>query len=99
MVTGGYNEIISNTNSKFKPLDTTEIFSNNVWKTVAGRLPSSIWSQKVATINNRVLCFGNSKFVMISWWKMPVRTFSYTWVWKLVSRDGFSGFVFLAFVS
>ena len=40
-----------------------------------------------------------NKFSKISWWKMPVRTFSYTWVWKLVSRDGFSGLVFLAFVS
>ena len=53
MVTGGYDG--------FSPLDSTEIFSDNVWRTVASKLPTGfgIWGLSVATINNRVLCYGN----------------------------------------
>ena len=40
-------------------LDSTEIFSDNVWRTVAARLPVAMNSPRVATINNRVLAFGN----------------------------------------
>ena len=43
-------------------MDTTEIFSYNVWRTVPAKLPASMGktsSMGVATINNRVLCFGN----------------------------------------
>ena len=50
MVTGGRD--------KYTSLDSTEIFSDNVWRTVAGKLPVAVWGLKVATINNRVLIFG-----------------------------------------
>ena len=50
MVTGGWNE---------RTFDSTEIFSDSVWKTVAGKLPGQNRGLKVATINNRVLLFGN----------------------------------------
>ena len=49
MVTGGFNG---------DGLDSTEIFSDNRWRTVAGSLPSRMHSLRVETINNRVLVFG-----------------------------------------
>ena len=40
-------------------LDSTEIFSDKAWRTVAGKLPlEGISHMKAATINNRVLIFG-----------------------------------------
>ena len=50
MVTGGV--------SRSGHLDTTEIFSDNVWRTVAAKLPAPMYNLRVATINNRVLLFG-----------------------------------------
>ena len=52
MVTGGVGE------SSF--LDSTEIFSDNVWRTVAAKLPDKTYGLRVATINNRVLAFGKA---------------------------------------
>jgi len=52
MVIGGYAESWKN------PLDSTEIFTDNVWRTVAAKLPAPMWRLRVATINNRVLSFG-----------------------------------------
>ena len=49
MVTGGHREI-----------DSTEIFSDNIWRTVAAKLPVLMYGLSAATINNRVLAFGNS---------------------------------------
>ena len=40
-------------------LDSTEIFSDNVWKTVTSKLPAPMYNLGVATIKNRVLAFGN----------------------------------------
>ena len=54
MVTGGYDG-----SSHF---DSTEIFSDNVWRTVAAKLPHPMY-MTVATINNRVLAFG--KYLVI----------------------------------
>ena len=53
IVTGGWD--VSNTN-----LDTTEVFSfsDNAW-TKAGKLPAGMAEMRAATINNRVLLFGN----------------------------------------
>ena len=50
MVTGGWNGT---------RLDSTEIFSDSVWRTVAGKLPDSMADLRVATLNNMVLLFGN----------------------------------------
>ena len=49
LVTGGFS---------YSHLDSTEIFSQNVWRTVAAKLPFPMFGLRVATINNRVLCFG-----------------------------------------
>ena len=50
MVTGGYAS---------SALDSTEIFSDNVWRTVAGTLPAGgLYDLRMATINNKVLIFG-----------------------------------------
>ena len=49
MVTGGW------IGSK---LDSTEIFSENVWRAVIAKLPVPMFGPRVATINNRVLAFG-----------------------------------------
>ena len=43
-------------------LDSTEIFNDNIWRTVTAKLPTSMDMLRVATINNRVLCFGNLKY-------------------------------------
>ena len=42
-------------------LDSTEIFSyrDNVWNTLAEKLPSKISGVRATTINNRILIFGN----------------------------------------
>ena len=50
MVTGGWDGSTR--------LDDTEIFSDNTWRTVAGKLPQPMKDLRVATINNRVLLFG-----------------------------------------
>ena len=52
MVTGG--------SSGEATLDSTDIFSDNVWRTVAGKLPVAMYNMKVSTINNRVLIFGKT---------------------------------------
>ena len=52
LVTGGYD------GSSF--LDSTEIFSDNVWRTLTAKLPTPMDKMAVATINNRVVLFGNS---------------------------------------
>ena len=54
MVTGGLS--YSNNN-----MDTTEIFSNNIWRIVAGKLPVPMQSLSIATISDRVLLFGKIK--------------------------------------
>ena len=50
MVTGGWDDSTR--------LDSTEIFSDNIWRTVAGKLPEASLELRGATINNRVLIFG-----------------------------------------
>ena len=50
MVTGGWDGSTR--------LDSTEIFSDSVWRTVAGKLPEAMVYLFVATITNRVLLFG-----------------------------------------
>ena len=51
MVTGGFYA--------YGDLDSTEIFSDKVWRTVAAKLPVRMYDLRIATINNRVLSFGN----------------------------------------
>ena len=57
MVTGGYNQF---TDPHY--LDTTEIYSDDVWRIVAGKLPVGISSLRAVTIDQRVLLFGKSKY-------------------------------------
>ena len=54
MVTGG---IDSNTGDK-NYLDSTEIYRNDVWTTVAGKLYAKLWGVRAANLNNNVLLFG-----------------------------------------
>ena len=56
MVTGGYDGPYVTGSSSV--LDSTEIFSDNVWKIAPAKLPIHLSSLKIATINNRVLSFG-----------------------------------------
>ena len=51
MVTGGYDGS--------SRLDSTEIFSDNVWRTIPAKLSAPMFGLGVVTINNRVLAFGN----------------------------------------
>ena len=39
-------------------LDSTEIFSDNIWRTVIAKLPVPMFDLGVITMNNRVLSFG-----------------------------------------
>ena len=57
LVTGGYDY-----GSGY--LDSTEIFSDNVWKTLTAKLPAPMGSMRTASINNRVLAFGNFLFMI-----------------------------------
>ena len=59
MVTGGTGAIGSS------DLDSTEIFSDNVWKTVDGKLPVPMYDLRAATISNRVLIFGNHFVILL----------------------------------
>ena len=52
MVTGGYDGSSRH--------DSTEILIDNAWRTLAAKLPAPLWGLRLATINNRVLLFGNS---------------------------------------
>ena len=54
MVAGGFTAIYSSR------VDSTEILSDNVWRTVAAKLPFLMDSLRVAKVNNRILSFGNS---------------------------------------
>ena len=53
MVTGGLD-------GSSPYLDSTELYQDNVWRTVAGKLPVPLASLRATTINNRVLVFGNN---------------------------------------
>ena len=57
MVLGGEGRGGNNGNG----LDSTEIFSyrDNVWNTIAEKLPDRIRGVRATTINNRILIFGN----------------------------------------
>ena len=39
-------------------LDTTEIYQDNVWRTVSGKLPVPMWGMNVRTISNRLILTG-----------------------------------------
>ena len=43
-------------------LSSTEIFNyrNNVWRTIAGKMPFEITALRAVSYNNRVLSFGNT---------------------------------------
>ena len=41
-------------------LDSTEIYDDNVWKTVTGKLPSPMRFMRALTFENRVYIFGIS---------------------------------------
>ena len=53
MVSGGYK--YDGTHYSF---DSTEIFSNNVWRTVDGKLPRKMYSMVIATSNNKIQSYG-----------------------------------------
>ena len=43
--------------------DSTEIYSDNIWRTCTALLPASIHHMSIATINNRVLLFGMTHYL------------------------------------
>ena len=59
MVTGGHSWKFDSTTKH-----STEIFSDNVWRTVTAKLPfNGLMDLRITTINNRVLTFGNPLFL------------------------------------
>ena len=55
LVTGGWDIDLT-------VLDSTEVYQDNEWKIVSGKLPLALVGTKVATIDDRVLSFGNIYF-------------------------------------
>merc|ERR1711971_1021626 len=56
IVTGGLEKQVGS-----KGLDSTEIYKNKVWKTVAGKLnDAQFWGPKATNVNNKVLLFGGN---------------------------------------
>ena len=51
MVAGGYS---GSTN-----LDTTEVYQDNDWRTVTGKLPRAIHAMEATVINDKIILFGN----------------------------------------
>ena len=51
MVAGGYS-------GSWPGLDTTEVYKDNEWRTVSGKLPRAISSLEVTTFNDKILLFG-----------------------------------------
>ena len=44
-------------------LDSTEIYSENVWRTAASKLPVALYYSRAIDISNRVLLFGKQKSI------------------------------------
>ena len=42
----------------FTRLDTTEVYQDNEWRTVSGKLPRTLFGMAVATINDQIILFG-----------------------------------------
>ena len=47
----------------FTRLDTTEVYQDNEWRTVSGKLPRAMYDMKAATINEKILLFGIYHFM------------------------------------
>ena len=62
MVTGGYGSGY---------LDTTEVYSANVWRTV-GKLPVAMTHVRAATVNNRVVLFGITIILVVDWFLINI---------------------------
>ena len=62
MVTGGlrYLDGVGVGAGVRKYLDSTEIYDDNDWKTVTGKLPSPMYDLRATTLENRVYIFGIS---------------------------------------
>ena len=56
MVTAGVNGDGQSANDQLR--DSTEFFIDNVWKTIAGKLPSRTNACVAINIDNRILLFG-----------------------------------------
>ena len=48
MVAGGFGSIL-----------LTEVYQDNDWRTVSGKLPRSIYAMEAAVINDKIILFGN----------------------------------------
>ena len=48
----------------FTVLDTTEVFQDNEWRTVRGKLPQTMHAMKATTINGKILLFGNIYYII-----------------------------------
>ena len=47
----------------FTRLDTTEVYQDNEWKTVSGKLPRAMTSMAVTTINYKIILLGIYHFM------------------------------------
>ena len=54
MVVGGYGPFRS---------DTTEVYQDNEWRTVSGKLPRAIYAMEAVAINDKILLFGIYHFI------------------------------------
>ena len=51
MVAGGYS-------GSWPGLDTTEVYKDNEWRTVSGKLPRALIGMVATTINDKIILFG-----------------------------------------
>ena len=51
MVAGGYS-------GSWPGLDTTEVYKDNEWRTVSGKLPRAMQGMEAAAIYHKILLFG-----------------------------------------
>ena len=42
----------------FTTLDSTEVYQDNDWRTVSGKLPRAIYDMEAAVINDKIILFG-----------------------------------------
>ena len=56
MVAGGYDGS--------SRLDTTEVYQDNEWRTVSGKLPRALIGMVATTINDKIILFGTCHLFM-----------------------------------
>ena len=74
--------VIGGADTDLNYLDTTEVYKDNLWRTVYGKLPA-IAGLKATTVNNRPLAFGE---IYHAWIIFSFVDFQVEWITPMVSE-------------